>query len=73
MRVFLPDQRLEFSYENYKGETSVRYVLFKGLDYGHNEWYPEDQWFLRCWDIKKNAFRSFALASINALEIEVLS
>ena len=65
MKVFLPGAEFEFPYENYRGETSDRHVRFLGLDYGENEWYPEPQWFMRCFDLGKNANRSFALNKID--------
>lgn len=58
-----------FPYENYKGEIKQRRVAFEGLDYGSNEWYPEDQWFMRTWDFDKNAPRSFALNKIDPRKI----
>jgi predicted DNA-binding transcriptional regulator YafY len=72
MNVFLPGQRLKFEYLNHRGATETRDVIFKGLDYGGNEWYPERQWFMRCWDVSRNADRSFALARINGDAVEVL-
>ena len=71
--VFRAGQKLRFPYENYRGETSVREVEFIGLDYGENEWYPENQWFMRTYDFGKMAHRSFALAKIDASTIEVIS
>lgn len=72
VRTFMPGNRLKFDYVNYKGETEERDVIFKGLDYGDNEWYPERQWFMRCHDIARDADRSFALAKIDADKIEVI-
>lgn len=66
MQVYLPGEVLQFSYENYRGETSLRTVRFVGLDYGDNEWYSERQWFMRTYDLDKDAARSFALAKIDA-------
>ena len=63
--VFLPGQRLRFSYTNHRGKAAMREAVFLGLDYGDNEWYPERQWFLRCWDSDRQANRSFALARID--------
>jgi predicted DNA-binding transcriptional regulator YafY len=65
MQVFRPGDILVFDYENYKGITSTRLVRFEALDYGDNDWYPERQWFMRCYDMDKKAARSFALAKIN--------
>lgn len=71
MFVFRAGNILEFSYENYKGVVSRRRVRLMGLDYGSNEWYPDDQWFARCYDLNKGAVRSFALAKIDAREVTV--
>lgn len=72
MKVFLPGQKLRFEYTNHRNVTETREVVFKGLDYGDNEWYTERQWFLRCWDSSRQAYRSFALNRIDAERIEIL-
>ena len=69
---FLAGDQLRFEYTNYREETSVRHVIFLGLDYGENEWYPEPQWFMRVWDCEKQAYRSFALNKIDANKIEIV-
>lgn len=69
IHVFIAGNLLTFSYKNHRDETSTRNVQFIGLDYGSNEWYPEDQWFLRGWDYDKKAFRSFALSRIDPRNI----
>lgn len=56
---------LIFPYEDYRGETTQRVVIFKNLQFGSNEWYPEPQWFLHAFDLEKNAYRSFALARLD--------
>ena len=65
MKTFHPGQRLAFKYENYRGEVDMRHVIFLGLQYGDNEWYPEPQWFIRTHDLAKNAVRSFAFSKID--------
>jgi predicted DNA-binding transcriptional regulator YafY len=72
MFTFILGQRLSFPYKNYRGEISSRNVIFLGLDYGMNEWYPEDQWFMRCFDLDKGAYRSFALKHISPRSIKVV-
>ena len=72
MNVYLPGQRLRFSYLNHRGATEMRDVIFKGLDYGDNEWYPERQWFMRCFDLTRETSRSFALARIDGDAIEIV-
>ena len=73
MKVFLPGQRLQFDYLNHRDVLEKREVIFRGLDYGDNEWYPERQWFLRCDDPSRGASRSFALARIDGDAIEIVS
>lgn len=62
---------LTFPYTNYKGEFAIRTVIFSGIEYGSNEWYPEPQWFIRTWDLDKNAPRSFALDRINPAQLSI--
>lgn len=72
MNVYLPGDKLQFEYTNYRGVTEVRTVVFKGLDFGDNEWYPERQWFMRCHCLDRDGARSFALAKIDAERITKL-
>jgi predicted DNA-binding transcriptional regulator YafY len=72
MLCFAPGDVLRFDYENHRGVTATRKVTFMGLDFGENEWYPEPQWFMRCWDGSRNGYRSFALTRIDGLKIEVI-
>lgn len=65
MVTFKPGDRLEFTYDNHRGETRKRKVELIGVDYGCNEFYPSPQWFLRCYDREREGvIRSFALAYI---------
>lgn len=70
--VFLPGQRLRFSYRNHRDVVEERDVIFRGLDYGDNDWYPERQWFMRCHDVARQADRSFALARIEGDKITIV-
>lgn len=72
MKVYLPGEKLRFPYVNYRGVEEVRTVIFRGLDFGDNEWYPERQWFMRTWDTVRNGDRSFALAKIDPDKIEII-
>lgn len=56
---------IQFEYVNYKGEKDTRTVVPVGLGYGCNEWHPEEQWLLIAYDLKKMAYRSFALKDCN--------
>lgn len=66
-----PGVLLIFPYTNYKGDYSIRTATFVGIEYGSNEQYPEPQWFIRTWDLDKNAARSFALAKIDPAQIVI--
>lgn len=73
MKTFLPGQRLRFDYINHRDVVERRDVIFKGLDFGSNEWYPEKQWFMHCYDCNREADRSFLFARIDGHAIEVVS
>lgn len=70
IHVFLPGERLRFDYLNHRGVLERRDVIFAGLDWGDNEWYPKRQWFMRCYDLVRTEARSFALALIDPDAIE---
>ena len=71
LKVILAGAVLRFPYKNYRGEISNRHAQLLGLDWGENEYYPEPQWLMRCWDFDKRAMRSFALANIDPEQLEV--
>ena len=72
IRVFMAGERLRFDYLNHRDVLERRDVILKGLEWGDNERYPERQWFLRCYDIARDADRSFALARIDADAVEIV-
>ena len=57
----------QFEYTNHRGETAMRFVTFRDLQYGTIlPYYPEPTWLLLCDDHSKDgAPRSFALNKIN--------
>jgi len=61
--------RIAFEYINHRGEVNLRRIMVLGLDYGSNEWYPNDQWFIRGFDLDTEADRSFALDRIVGADI----
>lgn len=69
MLTLRPGHVLTFPYENYRGEVQERVVRFESVQFGSNEWYPEPQWFLHCFDFEKQAQRSFALNQIDPSKI----
>jgi len=63
-RQFLPGLPLSFDYTNHKGVTERRNVVYGCLEFGSNEYYPEPQFLIRCFDPSRGAERSFAIANI---------
>jgi predicted DNA-binding transcriptional regulator YafY len=72
VKQFIFGTHLKFEYKNYRGETAMRNVQFRGLAYGSNEYYPEPQWFMVAWCHERQAIRSFALNLINPEGIEIV-
>lgn len=59
-----PGAMLCFDYTNHRGANEKRNVSYIALEFGSNEYYPEPQFLLRCYDPSRNAERSFAIANI---------
>ena len=53
---------IKLTYTNYRGETSERLILPKGVWFGATKWHPEPQWLLHALDCEKQAVRDFALS-----------
>lgn len=71
MRAFNLSHVLSFPYTNHRGVNETRRVVFLGLDYGSNVFYPEPQWLMRTFDLDRKDYRSFALAKIDPGSIVV--
>lgn len=52
---------IAMTYRNHRGEVSRRTVLPRDLWFGATEWHLEPQWFLRAFDLDRNATRDFAM------------
>lgn len=65
----LKDLVVSFDYVNYKGESKRRKVRVASIDYGSNEYYSEEQFFLRGLCFEKSSMRSFAINKITNMEI----
>lgn len=72
LKVILPGTKIRFDYINYNGVTETREVIFRGIDHGSNEWYPEPKWLLRAHDPSRGAVRSFALENIDEDSLEII-
>jgi hypothetical protein len=55
---------IEFTYKNWRGETSKRRAVVRGLHFGDNSYHKERQMFLHCFDLDKGEYRSFAIKDI---------
>lgn len=53
-------------YTNYRGETAIRTVVPRLIQFAATEWHPEPQWLLVAFDLEKQAERSFAMKDIRA-------
>lgn len=49
------------AYQNWRGEIAIREIKPICLWFGQTQWHPEDQWFLKAWDVEKQVERDFAL------------
>lgn len=59
-----PQHPATFTYVNYKGVRTERRVMPLQLWYGRSDYYADPQWFIRAWDLDRNATRDFALQYI---------
>lgn len=55
-------------YTNWKGETKERHIVPKRVYWGHTEWHKEDQFLLECYDVDKEAVRTYAVNCIKEVK-----
>jgi hypothetical protein len=53
--------KINFTYTNWRGETSKRRAIVLNLLYGSTEYHPEPQWLLKGFDLDKDAIRIYAI------------
>ena len=51
-------------YTNHRGDTSIRKIIPKEVFFHKTEWHPEFQWFMKAFDLNKEADRDFAMKDI---------
>lgn len=56
---------LKILYTNWKGVTSIRYIIPQEIYFDNSEWYEGDQWLMDAIDVDKNAQRTFAMSNIS--------
>jgi predicted DNA-binding transcriptional regulator YafY len=58
-------EQLKFKYKNWKGVTSTRIVIPKGIEFKVSEWHgTEPVWLMVAVDVEKGVLREFKLADI---------
>lgn len=62
------NEKVKFTYTNWKGETRQRRANLWNIFFGSNEWHKEPQWLTRGWDLDKTAQRTFALKDMTNIE-----
>lgn len=63
------NQSLSFTYKNYRGEVATRAVIPQTVWYGLSPFHDDKpQWFLKAYDLDKQAFRDFAMADITDIQ-----
>lgn len=60
--------RVTFEYVNYRGDRSKRVVEPLAIWYGETPFHPGQQWFLKAFDLDKQALRDFAMHDIQHWE-----
>lgn len=63
------DQKVKFTYTNWRGETAERRAIFKKLFFGSNDFHKEPQWLVEGYDLDKGAYRTYSLRDITCIEI----
>jgi predicted DNA-binding transcriptional regulator YafY len=63
-----PNDKVTFTYKNYRGEISVRLVRPIMIAFGETGYHPGPQWYLHAWDVNKNAERTFTMKDIKDWE-----
>ena len=62
----MEDREVKIIYKNYLGEIRVRHIIPSRIWFGKTEFHPQDQWFMKAWDIDKKEERDFALKDIQS-------
>lgn len=61
---------IDFTYTNWKGETSPRKAIVEEFIYGSNEWHKEPQFLIKGFDLDKESMRTFAAKDILDLKVK---
>lgn len=53
-------------YTNHRGERGIRRVLPISFGWGANEFHSKPGWLLHCWDLDRQAYRTFSIRNVHA-------
>lgn len=69
----LSASRMKIRYTNHSGKTFDRWIVPIRRWYGRSDYHPpNDQWFMKAWDVAKDDVRDFAISGIvDILEINI--
>lgn len=56
--------QVSFTYTNHRGITEERTIIPHRLYHGVSTFHPEPQWLLECYDMDRQAIRTYALSGI---------
>lgn len=66
---FKINDHIEFTYTNWKGDTSKRQAIVKEFLFGSNEYHPEKQVIIGGFDLEKADFRTYTTKDISDLRV----
>ena len=64
------EEEIKILYTNYRGETRVRKIIPKEIQFLSTKWHPEKQWCIIAHDVDKNAERTFACKDIQSWQVD---
>lgn len=56
---------IKFDYVNWKGEKSERFAMVSCIYYGSTDYHAYQQWLVKCYDLNKKDWRTFALKDMS--------
>ncbi len=69
---FVP-RSIRILYRNYRGEVAIRRIKPRAIYWGSNEHHKPYQWLLDCYDLDKEAARTYAMKDILAWGDEAIA
>lgn len=62
------NKKIVVLYTNWKGKTEKRTIIPWVAYWGSTEFHPEEQFLLKCYDVEKQAERTYAMKDIAKIE-----